>query len=1137
MTLPPPHHTAPPEHHQPATTSEPGPEVDAQVIKACIEVLYKNARPALLTNMAISILMATAIWLDTHNDIILYWLGANLAAAGFRFFIILQYPQPSPSPEALKRWAGLYAVATAISGAVWGYVAFAFVTHDIHALDAFVIICLMGMATGAAANLSAYLPAFFAFIVPAVASLILHLVMLGGTVNLVMAVMGTLFALMVSAMARSIHRGMCQSYEAMIRSDALSAALQASSDKRISSELRIKSILDSTGDVIIIHDQHGNIVDVNEPACENLGFTRKELLILSVADIEVAHDIETLRTHWNLDKINPKDFPLTFEGAHRNKSGNTFPVEVRVTLLPTDGETLFVAIARDMTDRLKAEEGRRISEANLANAQRIAHIGSYEWDIVTNDISWSDEHFRIYDLEPGSVEVNFDQFIKRIHPDDIEKMNNAIQQAVDTGEPMDVHFRLLMEDGTIKYVNSKGEAEYDEHGKPLRMAGIIHDITQRARAELTLRESEEHLSFLLSSSPAVIYTCETTGNYAATFISPNVRDQLGYDPTDFTSDAGFWASKIHPDDAPAVFENLGNLFKHGQHVHEYRFCLPDGSYVWVHDSLKLIYGPDGEPSEIIGAWEDVSVRKKAEEALRESEERFRDFGASASDWYWEMDKDLRFSFFSNRFTEVTNVAESMLLGKTRQESGNPGVPESDWNRHLDDLANRRPFRGFVHPRTWADGSVVWLSINGKPIFDASGKFKGYRGSGSDITALQTAKESLLRAKEEAVEANQAKSAFLSSMSHELRTPLNAILGFTQLLQLDPRTPLTEGQMDSSQQIIKSGQHLLELIDQVLELAKIESGNTTISLEPVQVNSLMNECIDLIAPLADKRNITINAKAEIFTDSFVVADRTRLKQALLNLLSNAVKYNRESGSISISATLEAGNKVHFSVADTGLGIADDKQALVFEPFNRLGHEASQIEGTGIGLTITRELLHLMGGDIGFESEPGIGSMFWIEMPVADMAASHANAEALASDAQNSNAFPVTKLSEKMSARTVLYVEDNPANLMLMERIIENQAPELELISANNAEVGIELASTGIPDIILMDINLPGMDGIEATKHLKKNQTTKHIPVIAITAAAMPAEVEKGREAEFFAYITKPIKVPELMSVIRDALAST
>ena len=543
---------------------------------------------------------------------------------------------------------------------------------------------------------------------------------------------------------------------------------------------------------------------------------------------------------------------------------------------------------------------------------------------------------------------------------------------------------------------------------------------------------------------------------------------------------------------------------------------------------------EDEIGELVRAFASMrdSVRESAR-ALQDSESRFRDFGASAADWYWEMDADLRFSYFSDRFTQVTGVKPEVLLGKTREETGIPGLAEEAWQEHLDNLRNHRSFRNFVHPRTRPDGKVVWLSINGRPVFDPDGTFKGYRGTGADITALKSVELELQAARDEAErerklaeEANQAKSLFLSSMSHELRTPLNAVMGFGQLLKLGKLEP---GQVEPVEQILKSGNHLLDLINQVLDLSRIDAGNLSMSIEDVYARDVMTPCVEMARTIAEKKGVVINDRTRSMDMPLVRADKTRLTQALLNLLSNAAKYSHDKGQVYMDAEIVDG-MLRITVSDEGKGIPFSLQDKLFEPFNRLGAESSTIEGTGIGLTITKELMELMKGAIGFSSTPGKGSRFWIDIPVAFGAAQSlerfpAQAKALPRD--------LTHPRGETGHAHVMYVEDNRANAELMKLIFE-ELPNLDLECATSAEIALELMQARRPDLVLMDIDLPGMSGLEAFELMRSIDGLGTVPVLAVSADAMSGSIDKALRLGFKDYITKPFEVIKVVRAVADAL---
>ena len=390
--------------------------------------------------------------------------------------------------------------------------------------------------------------------------------------------------------------------------------------------------------------------------------------------------------------------------------------------------------------------------------------------------------------------------------------------------------------------------------------------------------------------------------------------------------------------------------------------------------------------------------------------------------------------------------------------------------------------------------------------------------------VQTAKAQLESAKSVAEKASRAKSEFLSSMSHELRSPLNAILGFAQLMESDPQPP-TPRQKASIDHILQAGWYLLELINEILDLALIESGKLSMSLEPIPLPDVLLDCQTMIETQAKKNGIRVSFP-EFDSPCFVHADRTRLKQVLINLLSNAIKYNRVGGSVDVRCSASSAERIRVGVHDSGEGLSPEKLAQLFQPFNRLGQEAGAEEGTGIGLVVSRRLVELMGGAIGAQSTVGVGSVFWIELKLA---AGLKVVEA----ADDAGGAGQARTQPGAALRSLLYVEDNLANMQLVEQLIARR-PDLRLLSAADGRQGIALARSHLPEVILMDINLPGLNGFQVLKILREDPLTAHIPVLALSANAMATDIEKGRAAGFKRYLTKPIKVNELMAALDMAL---
>jgi len=430
-----------------------------------------------------------------------------------------------------------------------------------------------------------------------------------------------------------------------------------------------------------------------------------------------------------------------------------------------------------------------------------------------------------------------------------------------------------------------------------------------------------------------------------------------------------------------------------------------------------------------------------------------------------------------------------------------------------------------------DGKETVVSYNATTFHDRDRKLQGVFAAARDITerklldqALNETNIKLESAKSIAEKANLAKSDFLSSMSHELRSPLNAILGFAQLIE-SGSPPLTPRQKSNIDQILLAGWYLLDLINEILDLALIESGKLLLSLEPMSLNEVMSDCQAMIEPQAQKSGIHLTFP-QFDSPYFVKADRTRVKQILINLLSNSIKYNRAGGTVVVNYSANTADRIRISITDTGEGLSVENLAQLFQPFNRLGREAGTEEGTGIGLVVSKRLVELMGGAIGAESTVGKGSVFWIELILTD-------APQITLDDDQSLAIVPANISAEMPLRTLLYVEDNPANLLLVESLLERR-PDIHLLSAQDGLRGIEVARASLPDVILMDINLPGISGIHALEILRKDLTTAHIPVIALSANAMPRDIVRGLEVGFFRYLTKPIKLNEFLDTLDAAL---
>ncbi len=579
------------------------------------------------------------------------------------------------------------------------------------------------------------------------------------------------------------------------------------------------------------------------------------------------------------------------------------------------------------------------------------------------------------------------------------------------------------------------------------------------------------------------------------------------------------------------FEIYGKVAQTGEAI---RFESP--AVAMSRDFDVFAYRIGGDGSKRLGVlFKDITENKELLNKLQEqsnnlkkSKEQLLSFINHVPVSIAIFDRNMNYLANSSQWINDYGLDYSDLISRNHYEL-HPDMP-ADWKGfHQQGLAGAT----LTNEEMWTqkDGKKHWLRWSLQPWFDENGLIGGIIIAIENISENKRTEQALLEmntdltiAKTLAEKANLAKSNFLSSMSHELRTPLNAILGFAQLLEASTPPP-TAAQMARLNQILKAGWYLLNLINEILDLALIESGKSSISLEPVSLSKVLLECQAMFEPQAKESSIHLHFHM-IDSTWFVHADQTKLKQVLTNLLSNAIKYNNKNGIVAVECSENTLGRIRISVKDSGDGLSAEKLAQLFQPFNRLGQETGIREGTGIGLAVSKGLVEMIGGTIGVESIVGVGSEFWIELD-RDVTSQPAAAIKLPEEF-------ISQPGGDVARYTLLYVEDNPANLMLVEQIIEDR-PHVHMLSARDGTRGVTLAQEQLPDIILMDINLPGISGIEAMVLLRKDPATKHIPIVALSANAMPRDISQGLEAGFFRYLTKPIKINEFAEVLDAAMA--
>lgn len=556
---------------------------------------------------------------------------------------------------------------------------------------------------------------------------------------------------------------------------------------------------------------------------------------------------------------------------------------------------------------------------------------------------------------------------------------------------------------------------------------------------------------------------------------------------------------------------------------EKRYVRKDGGTLWVTRTACIIRDKTGQPAHFLIMVEDITERKRAETALQESKRNLEAaleanqlIMDNSQDVICTIDAEGRFATMNEASEALWGFAPQELIGRRYMELVHPDDRLMTEKAAAEILATGK-VADFVNRYVRKDGGVVNV------LWSASwsaGKQMMFCVA-HDVTERTRIEEALRDAKEEADRANRAKSEFLSRMSHELRTPLNAILGFGQLLE---RQNPTDQQRSRVQHIISAGRHLLNLINEVLDISRIEAGHLQLSVEPVAVAVVLEEALDLMRPLAADRSMDLSVDARLESDLHVLADGQRLKQVLLNLLTNAVKYTAVGGRVQVSVDTADASVLRIVVTDTGAGIASDKLARLFTPFDRLGVELSGVEGTGLGLALCQRLMHAMGGEIGVTSRVGEGSAFWIELPAAN--------SPLKQLPKNRDARGLETASTGESGK-ILYIEDNLSNLTLVEQMLAEQ-PNLQLITAMQGGLGLDLARQHLPDLILLDLHLPDFPGHEVLARLQRDKLTRDIPVVIISADATARQIERLMAAGARSYLTKPLDIVDFFQVIEETM---
>ena len=848
------------------------------------------------------------------------------------------------------------------------------------------------------------------------------------------------------------------------------------------------------------------------------------------------------------------------------KSGAVDEVPVTLTMARLSARFVVVYIGADQPVVRNSKSARDLLDRELI-MEGLSGICYWEIDLQTGRRHWSPDVLQLFEMDSNlEAETDYEVLSQRIHPNDRERMAELHTAAAREGQGYSTRFGILTATGQTKTIQDRCKAEFDEQGKPIRLIGASRDITHIQDQENELLQLNEIVQAL--PSPVMVtdasngVLCFANASAARKYgltqeemIGRLTRDVIGIklyqklqqiNSSTLTDDDVI--NNIELDmttdpDAPEWFKFVMRRLTMNDRAFVISISIDISDRKRTELELKRAYSRVEDLCRQRAKQLDVKTQEgeEFEKDLKLSEERFFDIASSLADGIWETDAELRFTYLEDSIVEILGSGREAFPGLLCDYVSTNVSSNKEWVSFTENLDARRPFRDLRFRYVNPEDGEGYFSMNGVPVFSANGDFKGYRGTGIEVSAdvatehrARKVQTEILLAKEEAERANKAKSEFLSSMSHELRTPLNSILGFAQLLEMNC-SDADAKQSEYVNHILLAGQELLNLISQILELSTLEKGRISLRMGEVDVNDVINESLKDVQFLARQRKIRlIDNRARDTELPMLWADSNRLKQVLINLLTNAIKFNLDGGTVTVECCEAPNNRLRISVADSGLGIPNDPGKNLFQPFERMGRETGEVPGSGVGLSIAKRIMDLIGGEINFTSRANVGTTFWIDVPIVrqeeiDVAGHHV-ARSNIQVTRNLNLAEEVRVANK-----VLYIEDDPGSQDLMMHILNGmREANIEIVQAHNAELGLALAEEKNPDVILMDINLPGMDGVDAVQRLKRSEQTRHIPVIAISGDETLMAGSSAGNLGFDAFIAKPLKVKIVQDVMRKYL---
>jgi len=889
------------------------------------------------------------------------------------------------------------------------------------------------------------------------------------------------------------------------------------------SQARYRSLVENISDVIFSLDVEGGVTYVS-PVIQGLsGLTPDE--IVGRPFLELVHSDDRPALSAVVERALAGQ-PEQHEFRLLGKDGGSRCVRASSRPLMEEGRVVgLTCVMSDITERKRAEEALRESEAGLREAQRLAGIGSWDWDTETDTITWSEEYYRIYGIDPTQHPPGYEDHLKAYTPESAAQLDAAVQKNTKTGESYEVDLELAHTGGPARWVTARSETRRDAEGRIIGLRGTAQDITERRRAEEALRESERSLKAAQRIARLGSWTLDIVND--TLLWSDEIYRMFEIDPTELGASYETFLGAIHPEDREAVdLAYTDSLKTRTPYSIDHRLLFPDGRVKYVHEECETTYDEKGDPIRSTGTVQDVTERKLGEEALRESQQRLALHLEQTLLGVIEWDTEFRVTewnpaaeavFGYSREEVIGHNASDLILSKARR-------PEID--ALFDHLVQQKASEFSTGENVTKDGRTILCEWVNTPLVDENGTVVGGMSLARDVTERRQAEE-LRIAKEAAERANTAKSSFLANMSHEIRTPMNAILGFSQLMRRDKG--LSERQRQQLDVINTSGEHLLALINDVLEMSKVEAGRISANLSAFSLRSLLHEMDSLFGLRAEAKGLGLRVVCSDEVPEFVVTDENKLRQILVNLLGNAVKFT-DKGNIELRVTTRRrdGGKLRLvvEVADTGRGIAPEDMGRLFQYFEQAAPGREADTGTGLGLAISREFVHLLGGEIGVDSQPDVGSVFRF-----DIAIEEASVEDVAGGAEERH---VVGLGPGEPRYRVLVADDAPDNRELLVQLLEPVG--FNVRSVADGKAALEEFEEWHPQLILMDMRMPVMDGYEATRRIRATPVGADIAIIGVTASAF-AEMRQGVfDAGVDEFIGKPFHESELFDKVAKLLGA-